>query len=67
MSLLHELRIEVNDVDESGIKFMCHDNNGENPCHVVLTAEMARELAAELLEAADDLEELCKTPASSTS
>jgi len=55
-SSLRELGIGVNDVDESGIKLMCHDNNGENPCHVVLSAKMARELAAELIEAANDLE-----------
>lgn len=56
-SSLHERRIEINDVDKDGIKFMCHDDYG-NACHVVFDSEDARELAKELLEAADDLDKL---------
>lgn len=60
-STLHERRIEVNDVNEKGIFFMCHDDDN-NPCHVVFSAADARHLAAELLEAADDLDRILATP-----
>ena len=55
---LHERRIEVNDINEHGIFFMCHDDNFENPCHTTFSSAEARELAAELLEAADLLDEI---------
>jgi hypothetical protein len=60
-SSLHERRIEVNDVNEKGIFFMCHDDDN-NPCHVVFSAADARHLAAELLEAADDLDNINTQP-----
>jgi hypothetical protein len=51
---LHERRIEVNHVSLAGIHFMVHDADC-NPCHVLFDEEDARELAKELLDAADDL------------
>lgn len=56
-SSLHERRIEINDVTTDGIQFMCHDGD-YNSCHCVFTAQDARWLAHELLEAADDLDAL---------
>jgi len=56
-STLHERRIEVIDVNENGIFFVCHDDDN-NPCHVLFSAADARHLAAELLEGAADLDRI---------
>lgn len=55
---LHERRIEVNHIDERGIDFMCWDDVGYNVVHATFSAKDARELAQELLEAADELDEI---------
>jgi hypothetical protein len=62
---LHERRIEVNHISLRGIHFMVHDDEC-NPCHVIFDAEDARELAKELLDAADELDILCRYRGDST-
>ncbi len=59
MTSLHERRIEIADVTKDGIEFRCVDDlDLWKVVWATFTAQEARELAQELLEAADDLDEI---------
>lgn len=55
---LRDRRIEIYNVDEKGIHFMCWDDDAYNVVHATFSVEEAKELANELHEAARDLKEL---------